>query len=49
MEQVADGVNPFGGKNFPNARTNALHILDGRREFEHALEFRRREKGEKEC
>jgi hypothetical protein len=29
-------VNSFGGKNFPDARTNALHVLNRGGKFEHA-------------
>ena len=36
MEQVADRVDSLGGENFPDARTNALHILHRSGEFEHA-------------
>ena len=41
MEQVADGVDSLGGQNFGNARTNALHILNGGGEFEHAQSWRK--------
>src|SRR5208283_4139084 len=35
MEQVADRVDPFGGKHFPDARSDALHVHHRSREFEH--------------
>src|ERR1700733_1538981 len=39
MQQVADRVNSLGGKNFADARTNALHILNRSGKFEHTWTY----------
>lgn len=37
MEQVADGMDPFGGQHVGNARSHAFDVLNRGRKFEHAL------------